>query len=111
MTAAKAKAPRYVAGSSIGVRVTLTNEFPMKPGDNFPYFLGELDGMHILYHCLAVEYVAAIRRGLAEHGTVLHDAPSAWMTVVPTKPIPDELVQLRDAVRAGRAGGSKDGAK
>jgi hypothetical protein len=51
----------------------------MGSDDRYPYFVGELDGTPIRYHCLAVEHVVAIRRGLAECGTVIHDAPSAWL--------------------------------
>lgn len=116
MTAAKATAPRYVAGHSTGIRVTLTRELPLAQHARHPSFLGEHDGTPIVYKCLAIEYVAAIRRGLAERGAVIHDVPSSWMTLATAEDLaaethPDEFVQLRKAVLAGRAGGAKDGAK
>lgn len=69
--------PRHVPGH--GVRVTLTRELPMAALDRYPYFVGDLDGTPIRYHCLAVESVVGIRRGLAECGVVIHDAPSSWL--------------------------------
>ena len=73
----EATQPRYVAGH--GTRVKLTRELPPAPHDRYAYFIGELDGTPIRYHCLEVGYIVAIRRGLAERGAVLHDAPGSWL--------------------------------
>jgi hypothetical protein len=108
-------APAYVPGRYGGPRVTLTRELPAEPRDRYPYFIGTLEGTPIRYHCLDVAYVVAIRRGLAERGTVIHEAANAWLDLaiaaeLPAQEDPDELVRLRDAFQAGRTGGAADGA-
>jgi hypothetical protein len=73
--------PRYVPGgyAGCGPRVTLTRELPSGPHERYAYFIGEHDGTPIRYHCLEVESLVAIRRGIAECGAVTHDATSAWL--------------------------------
>ena len=114
----QATLPIFTGGGG-GVRVKLTRELPMIEHDRYPYFIGELDGTPIRYHCLYVSAVVAIRRGLAQRGAVWHDAHDAWLELAipadlpaqedPAEIPPAELVQLRDAVRTGQAGGPTDG--
>ena len=115
MTTAR-KRPKYVPGLLGGVRVTLLRELPIRQFAHFPDFLGELDGTMILYHCLSTVSVIAIRRGLATSGSVLHDAPDSWLELATDADVraaypavAPELQLLRDAVRAGQAGGRTDG--
>jgi hypothetical protein len=69
----------HVRPDTGSVFVTLTSELPMGPHDRYPYFVGTHDGTPIRYHCLAVEVVVAIRRGLEDGGAVTHFATTSWL--------------------------------
>jgi hypothetical protein len=114
----EATQPIFTGGGG-GVRVKLIREVPMTEYERYPYFIGELDGTPIRYHCLYVSNVVAIRRGLAQRGAVWHDAHDSWLELAAPADLPAqedaaeippaELVQLRDAARAGQVGGPTDG--
>jgi hypothetical protein len=99
-------------GGTGGVMVKLTRELPMTDqAAGYPYFVGELDGTPIRYHCLYVSNVVAIRRGLEQRGAVWHNAHDAWLELATAAELePDPLSRLHDAVLTGRAGGAMDGA-